>query len=277
MTTIGGSRILRCLAGVALVTLAACAGQRDPATPEERAARGDELLRKMSDTLTKAQAFSVAIAETHEKVARNGQKTPYTLTREIVVKRPDRFMSHATGSDNRNITATYDGKTGTAVGATQKVWASFPGGSNIDETLDLASERYDLRIAAADFLYSSAYDSFAAKESTGGWVKRITVDGKSCEEVSYSMKALDFTLSVTSAEPTVPCQIQITYKEEPGQPVSKLVFSNWNLKAQPADSQFVANVPQGYEQIPIVERIPKSELKADAAKAMHAPPKPDKK
>jgi hypothetical protein len=32
----------------------------------------------------------------------------------------------------------------------------------------------------------------------------------------------------------------------------------------------VAAVPQGYEQIPIVERIPKAELKSDAAKAMGA-------
>ena len=259
------------LIAVALVVAAsACGGRPDPKTPEEATARGDELLRKMSDTLKNTPAFSVTIAETHEKVARNGQKSAYTLTREVVVRRPDRLWSHTTGSDERDITATYDGKTVTVVGAKQKVWATFPGGSNVDETLDIASDRYDLRIAAADFLYSAPYDSFADKESKGGWIRRTTVDGRSCEELSYVMKQVDFTLSVTSPEPTLPCQVSITYKEEPGQPVSKLVFNNWNLKAQPQDGQFVANVPQGYEQIPMVERIPKSELKADAAKAMGA-------
>jgi hypothetical protein len=265
MTTIGGSRLCRCLAAMALLAGAACAGQPEPTTPAEKSARGDELLRKMSDTLKNTQAFSVTIAETHEKAGRNGQKSAYTLTREVVVRRPDRLWLHTTGSDERNITTAYDGKTVTLVGATQKAWATFPGGSNVDETLDIAGDRYNLRIAAADFLYSSPYDSFADKESTGGWVRRTTVDGRSCEEVSYALKAVDFTLSVASA-----CQVSITYKEEPGQPVSKLVFNNWNLTAQPQDGQFVANVPQGYEQIPMVERIPKSELKANAAKAMGA-------
>ena len=259
---------MKCLIAIALVAAAACGGRPDPKTPEEAAARGDELLRKMGDTLKNAQALSVTITEAHEKVRRNGQKEPYTLTREIIVRRPDRLWAHTTGSDQRNIKATYDGKTVTIVGDTQKVWATFPGGSTLDETLDIASDRFDLRIAAADFLYSSPYDSFADKESKGGWIRRTTVDGRPCEELSYVMKQLDFRLSVTSDEPTLPCQIQITYKQEPGQPVSRLTFSKWNLKAQPEDSQFAANVPQGYEQIPMVERIPKGELKSDAARAM---------
>ena len=110
----------------------------------------------------------------------------------------------------------------------------------------------------------SGIDAHAA--GAGRVINRV--DGTPCEEVAYSLKAVDFTLSVTSAEPTLPCEAQITFKEEPGQPVTRLVFSNWNLKPQLGDSQFAAQVPQGYELIPVVERIPRSELKADAAKAM---------
>jgi hypothetical protein len=255
---------------VALATLAACARQEHPSTPEQSSQRGDELLRKMSDTLKAAPALSFTVAEWHERVRRNGEKEPYTLKRDVMVRRPDRLWSHTTGSDNRNINVTYDGSTVTIVGDTQKVYATIKAPATLDETLDLVSERYDLRVVVADFLYSSPYDSFADSQAKGGWVKRTTVEGTSCEEVSYSLKAVDFTLSMTSAEPTLPCEAQITYKEEPGQPVSRLVFSNWNLNVQPHDSQFVANVPQGYEWIPVVERIPKTELKSDAAKAMGA-------
>jgi hypothetical protein len=254
----------------ALAMSAACVGQRDPSTPEEAAKRGDELLRKMSDTLKAAPALSFTVSESNERVRRNGQKEPYTLKREIIVRRPDRLWSHTTGSDNRNVRVTYDGKTITVVGDTQKIYATINAPATLDDTLDLVSERYDLRMVVADFLYSSPYDSFADSTAKGGWVRRTTVEGTSCEEVSYSMKAVDFTLSMTTADPTLPCQTQITYKEEPGQPVSRLVFSSWNLKAQPQDSQFIANVPQGYELIPVVERIPKTELKADPAKAMGA-------
>lgn len=263
------TKMLGCALAVALVPLASC-GQRDPTTPEQKAARGDELLRKLSDTLKGAQAFSFSVVESHERMRRNGQKSPVTLKRDVQVRRPDRLWSHATGSDGRDVTVTYDSKAVTVVGAGQKIYATIKAPATLDETLDLISERFDLRVAVGDFLYSSPYDSFASKESKGGWVRRTTVDGKECDEVAYSMPQVDFTLSMTRAAPTVPCQVEIVYKQEPGKPVTRLVFSNWNLQARPADSQFVANVPAGYEQIPIVERIPKSELKADAAKAMAA-------
>jgi hypothetical protein len=261
----------RGLTAAAIVALAACSS-RDPGTPAEKAARGDELLRKMSDTLKAAPAFSFTVSESHERVRRNGQKQPYTLTREVVVRRPDRLWSHTTGSDDRNIKVTYDGAMVTIVGDRQKVFATIKAPPTLDKMLDLVSDRYDLRVAVSDFLYSSPYDSFADREATGGWVRRTTVDGRSCEEVAYSLKAVDFTLSMTTAEPTLPCQVEITYKAEPGRPVSRLVFSKWNLQPQAPDTLFVAHVPQGYERIPIVERVPKSELKADAAKAMGAPP-----
>ena len=78
---------------------------------------------------------------------------------------------------------------------------------------------------------------------------------------------------MSAAAPVLPCEAQIVYKQEPGQPVSRFVFSDWNLDPRPADAQFVLNAPQGYELIPVIERIPKSELKADPAKAMGAPAK----
>jgi hypothetical protein len=262
------------LAIVATLTMLAaatsCSSRRDPATPQEKAARGDQVLRQMSETLKNARAFSVNVNESHERVRRNGEKQPYTLKREVMVRRPDRLWSHTSGSDNRDVRVIYDGKTITVLGDRQKVYATLPAPATLDETLDLISERYDLRVAVADFLYSSPYESFAASDAKGGWVRRTTVDGRECEEVSYSMKAVDVTLSVSVAAPALPCQARITYNEDPGKPVSTLVFHDWNLQAAPQDSQFVANVPQGYEAIPVAERIPKSALKADAANAMGA-------
>jgi hypothetical protein len=272
MLTFSGTAC-RCPTAAAVVTLAACSGH-DPRTPEEAAARGDQLLRKMSDTLKAAPALSFTSTESHERVRRNGQKGPYTLKRDVVVRRPNRLWSHTTGggSDNRDVKVTYDGSIVTVVGDKQKIFATIKAAPTLDETLDLVEERYDLRVAVADFLYSSPYDSFGDRQAKGGWVRRTTVDGRECDEVAYALKAVDFTLSMTTAEPTLPCQIQITYKEEPGRPVSRLVFSNWNLQPQTPDSLFVANVPQGYEHIPVIEKIPKSELKADAAKAMSDQP-----
>jgi hypothetical protein len=266
-TTLGRAQAL--LLAAVLLPAAACSRQPEPGTPEA-AARGDELLRKASATIAAAPAFSFTVTESHERVRRNGQKEPYTLRREVVVRRPNRLWFHTTGSDKRDVRVTYDGSNVTVVGDAHRIYATIKAPATLDETLDLISDRYDLRVAVADFLYSSPYDSFAGGSAKGGWVQQTTVDGKTCDVVSYSMEAVDFTLAVTADEPTLPCQTRITYKKEPGAPVTTLVFSDWNLKLQPEDSRFAANVPQGYELIPVIERIPKSALKTDAAKAMGA-------
>jgi hypothetical protein len=264
-------RTLTMLAALAMLTaVTSCSAERDAATAEDKAARGDRLVRQMSDTLKNAAAFSVTVHESHERVRRNGEKQPYTLKRAVVVRRPNRLWSHTTGSDDRDVKVAYDGKTITVVGDRHKVYATIAAPATLDETLDLISERYDLRVAVADFLYASPYDSFATSGATGGWRVRTTVDGRKCDEVSYAMKAVDVSLCVSITSPALPYRARIVYKEEPGQPVTTLVFYDWNLQAAPPDSQFVANVPQGYEAIPVVERIPKTELKSDAAKATGA-------
>lgn len=270
MHTLTGHAARAGLAAVTLAMLTACSGQREPATAEEKTARGDQLLRQMSDTLKNARAFSFTVNESHERVRRNGEKRPFTLKRDVVVRRPDRLWSHATGSDDRDVKVIYDGKTVTVIGDRHKIYAAINAPPTLDETLDRINDRFDLRVVVADFLYSSPYESFAGSDAKGGWRKRTVLNGRSCDELAYTMKAVDVTLSVTNAAPVLPCKASIVYKEQPGQPVSTLVFSDWNLQAAPPDSRFVAQVPQGYEAIPIVERIPKTELKTDPARAMGA-------
>src|SRR4029453_15405446 len=110
----------------------------------------------------------------------------YTLTREIVVRRPDRLYNRTRGSDSRDLELSYDGKQITIVGNPLKISATAPAPATLDETLDLISERYDLRVAVADFLYSAPYDSFAASDAKGGWSRRTPVEGREGDEVSFS-------------------------------------------------------------------------------------------
>jgi hypothetical protein len=262
-------RWLGCLS--LLVSVSACSGSRDPATPEAAHQRGEELLRQGNDALKAATAFSFDTDEVHDRVLRNGEKRTYSLQRSILVRRPDRLRSHLTGGeDQRDFIVTYDGKHITLVGNHQKVWAQIDAPPTLDAALDLVQDRYNVPIPVADFLYSSPIDSFEDSKATGGWVRRETINNQVCDVLDYKMEAVDFTLWVADEAPSLPCRIHLTYKTRPGKPTSQLTFKNWNLKAAPAESEFVASIPQGYEHIPVVERIPKSELKADPAKAMGA-------
>jgi hypothetical protein len=255
-------------AGLAFVGMSACSGSGDPKTPAQARLRGDTLLKQMSDTLARATTFSFDTAETHDRVRRNGEKVTFDLHRQFVVRRPDRLWSHVAGGDDRDFVVTYDGHKVTLVGNKMKVYAAFDAPPTLDKTLEMAENRFDLPMPVSDLLYSSAYDSYADVEATGGWARHEVVDGKNCEVVSYQLKPVDFTMWIASEAPKVPSRLEVTFKTAAGQPKSRLSFSNWNLSATADDAKFVASVPDGYEHIPIIEKIPKTELKADPVKAM---------
>jgi hypothetical protein len=255
-------------AGLAAV-LAACGRGGGPANPDEARARGEALLKEMSSTLASAQSVAFETREDHERVRRNGDKAPYTLRREVIARRPDRLRYHATGGDDRDFVVTYDGRQVTVVGATHRVYARIDAPSTLDGMLAQVEQRYELPLPFADVLYSDPYASFSAAGAEGGWVATEIIDGQECEKVQYRTERIDFAVWV-SAPPRLPCRLEAHFKAERGSPTSRLTFSKWQLGAAAEDGRFVAQVPEGYEQIPIVERIPKTELKSDAAKAMGA-------
>lgn len=242
---------------ILLLGALACSRQAAPRDQAQATARGDALLRQMSDTLRGASALSFSVRETHERVRRNGTKVPFTLDRQVVVRRPDRLHVHTTGSDGRDVTVTYDGRAVTVVGRTHQVYAAVDAPPSLDATLDLVSERYDLRLSVADLLYSSPYESFADRDARGGWTRTADQQGMRCEEVAYVAPRVSYTLAIRADAPHLPCSLRITYLKEPGSPTTSMVFSAWNLAPTTAEGQFTASVPANFERIPIVERVPR--------------------
>jgi hypothetical protein len=232
----------------------------------------------MSDTLAQARTLRFHTEEAHEHVRRNGQKADVQFARDVTVRRPDRLKFHEVATDH-DFTGWYDGQTLTIVGDRQRIFVRAKVPATLDEMFDYVTTRYEIPMPMADLLYSSAKDSLVAPTTKGGWVKTTQVDGHSCEELTYHEDAVDFTVWIASSAPVLPCRLSITYLKKPGQPTSRLTFSNWNLTPDAApDTEFHAVVPTGYEEIPIVEHIPKSELTKStttgAAPATAPAPKP---
>jgi hypothetical protein len=84
----------------------------------------------------------------------------------------------------------------------------------------------------------------------------------------YTGKSADFTLWVADTDQALPCKLTVVYTGRSGKPASEITFRNWRLGAAIPETEFAANVPSGFERIPIIERVPKDDLKKDAAKAM---------
>jgi hypothetical protein len=252
------------LVAAALALAAGCNRQPETLTPEAAKAKGDALLRQMSQTLASMQTFALTADQVREQVKRDGTKTEERFTRQTVIQRPNKLTFSDSGGKDRG--GWYDGKHLTLVSKSQKLWARGPMPPTLDEALDYISVEYAVQVPVADFLYSSPYDALMTPDTTGGWVGVERVEGTPCDHLSYSNPVVDWQVWLTQDERKLPRKIQITYKSEPGQPVTRVVLRDWNQSPQVTDATFTPSVPEGYERLKIMRHASVVDEKASEAK-----------
>lgn len=240
---------------VVLLSVAMAAGSacRRPEvlTAEAAGERGDALLRQMSQTMAATQAFSYT-AETHRQHVRtNGEKVEETYTRQVTVRRPN-ALTFTDTSGEHDAVVWYDGKHVTFVSHRQKAWARGPMPATLDEAMDFVSSEYAIQIPTADLLYSSPYDALITKDTTGGWVGVEKIGDTACDHLAYKQAVVDWEIWLNQDDRKLPRQIRIKYKTAPGEPVTRVVFTNWTPAPAITDTTFTASIPDGYERLKLM-------------------------
>jgi hypothetical protein len=118
--------------------------------------------------------------------------------------------------------------------------------------MDFVSAEYAVQLPTADLLYSNPYDALVTSDTTGGWVDVEMVDERTCDHLSYQQPVVDWQIWLTQDDRRLPCQLQITYKTAPGQPVTRVVFHDWNAAPAISDATFQPAVPDGYKRIKVM-------------------------
>ncbi len=244
-------RYARACSGLAVLALAAGCSRTEMLTPEAARAKGDALLRQMSQTLIGTQSFSYRTEQAVERIRGGGEKVTDQFSRNTIVRRPNQLAFTDQGHDHDGA-VWYDGKQLTVVSNRDKVWVRGPMPGTLDEAMDFVSAEYAVQIPTADLLYSNPYEALMTSDTTGGWVNVEKVDGRSCDHLSYQQAAVDWQIWLTQDDRKLPCQLQITYKTEPGQPVTRIVFHDWNAVPTISETTFRPAVPEGYRRIKIM-------------------------
>jgi hypothetical protein len=237
--------------GLATFSLAAC-GQREPATDAERLARGRELVQQMSARLAAASELSATTTEVRDVVRVSGKKESVSLTGVYTVRRPDRFHTKLTGG--RGLEAWYNGKTLTIASHKDKVFAQAPMPENIDRTLDVLAERYDMALPMGDLFYGSAEKALLTDKTTGGYVGTENVGDTSCVHLAFKDVGVDWDLWLPVKGDPLPKRLKVVQKKRRGQPEVDLTFTGWNLAPQTTTATFVPKLSAEYEGIAIVQR-----------------------
>lgn len=265
---------LRLALSVLLLSAAALApgcGSSEPSTDVERLARGREIIEKMSSKLGGAQALSVTTKEVREQRSVGGKPQTVTLTRETVIRRPDRAYFKTSGDVQNE--GWYDGVGLTLALHDQKVFGQARMPETLDKTLDAMHERYGVATPVADFVYSSPAKALLSDTTTGGWVARETVDGQAVDHLAFKDKGISWEVWIAATGDPLPIKGKGDFPESNHLRKVDLAFSNWNLAPTIADGRFDPKVPADYEGIAILQRARVlRNMPADTAAPDAAPP-----
>jgi len=245
------SRYARAALAVTVLALAACNRAEPPLTPEAARAKGDAMLKQMSQTLSAAQTFSYRTEQALDRVKGAGEKSIERFERNTMIHRPNQIAFTDKGQDHDG-GGWYDGKQLTIISNKDKIWVRGPMPPTIDEALDFVSAEYAVQIPTADLLYSNPYEALITADTTGGWVNVEKAGGRSCEHLSYQQPVVDWQIWLAQDDRRLPYQFHITYKSQTGQPTMRIVFHDWNMSATLAETTFAPVVPEGYKRIKIM-------------------------
>jgi len=246
-----------------LLFAVACTGSEPP---REAAATGvdpkaDRLLHATSDLLGSSKSFTFTATEVRDRIRRSGQKEQVQLTKTVSLRRPDRMHLKIVGP-NRTGAAFYDGRTVSLVEEEKKMYAQANVPATIDEPLDLLAVRFDVPMPMADLMYSNMYELVMTPHTRGQYIGEVSINGTTCHHLSSQQTLLDWQVWIAAGDRPLPCQLETLYKNDDGQPVTRITFSDWNMDAQLDDTTFAFTPPADYERIRIVGRS-KSEEKTE--------------
>ena len=118
-------------------------------------------------------------------------------------------------------------------------------------------------LPVADLLGLDAKGKLRNASNTATIEKNETVGGVECNVLKFQNADVDWEVWVPVSGDPLPKKFHAKYKTAKGQPESTVEFSDWNLAPQITDATFLANIPNEYEGIPIIQRasavVPKNE------------------
>jgi hypothetical protein len=246
----------RAVAILALSLVSVAALGQTPQEPPKRppiSPRADRILRAAGQYLADARSFSVKAEIWEDFRYPVGYMLQASRTVTMQVRRPDRLHIELV-SPVRNQEFWYDGKNLTLLNRKTRMYGQVSAPKNLDETVDLAVDRYGITLPLLDFAVSDLYKSTIREVKTGLYAGRTMVLGRSCHHLAFTQDDIDWQIWVEETQPVVR-KLLINYKNEPGAPQFTVILTDWDLNARLTDYAFDFTPPPGAEKIQVAESV----------------------
>ena len=216
-----------------------------------------EALDRMGAELRSHQTFAVKSDVTNEDVLEDGQKLQYAGTVDIQARRPDRFKIEAV-SDQRHRVFFYNGKTVTVFSPRQGYYATFDAPPTIRETLQQASQKYDIQLPLSDLFTWGTDPSMRARIKSAFLVGPEKINGQACNHYAFRGERADFQIWIQQNGPALPCKLVITNRTDASMPQYTSVM-HWSFPDSIPDNVFAFEAPADAKRIRLAGLAPGQE------------------
>lgn len=234
-----------------------------PETPGEAASTPDEpeveeeavaALKAMGTYLRTLKAFEATSTFTIEEVLDDGQKLMSSGAATYLARLPDRLaVDLFTDTSEREF--FYDGKTLTMYGPKIGYYATVPAPATVAETLEMASERYNLEVPLADLFVWGTDDDGTADLTSAFYVGASQIGERSCDHYAFRQDGADWQLWIEADDTPLPCRVAITATDDEALP-QYVATIDWTLDPPIDEAAFEFSPPEGAKQIPLEEVPP---------------------
>jgi hypothetical protein len=246
------------IAALSLVLTAAVTSTIFAAEPV--AADADQALKAMSAKLASAKQLSFQVDREIDPALLEDRNVPEKARIDIRVSRPNGITARSVSRNGaRRIIA--DGRTVTVYDEKKNHYAQVPMRGTIDGLVDQLEEKYGFVPPVADFVVSDPYAGIRQQASAITSLGRQKVSGVECDHFLLKGKEADAELWIAVTD-QLPRKFVATFRRA-GKPQLRIAFSNWNLTAPIAASNFSFSPPVGAQKI---EMWTKARMQALAAK-----------
>jgi hypothetical protein len=210
--------------------------------------RADAALKQMSGYVAGLRSFRVDTTTIDEKVTTQGQKIQEVKESRVAVQRPSAMAIDRTGPAGR-VLFRYDGKALAVYGVDRNVYASAPAPSTIDQTIDVARDRYGLDAPGGDLIASDSYHALLDGVTVGRYVGLEPIGDVMTHHLVMSKGAVDYQLWIQAGPQPVPLRYVITSRDMPGQPQFTLELHNWQPEVPLSDASFTFMPPPNAQKV----------------------------
>ena len=216
-------------------TFAAVGSAPAKAESPDEAAR--QVLKSMTDYVSKLDAVSLDFSADLEAVTTKGFKLQFPASGQMTLDRPNKFKITRKGGHS-DIELVSDGETITLYGRGKNAYAQKKAPDSFEAFVDMGREKRGMDIPGADLFLSNAYEELIEPVTEAMYLGTGVVDGVECDHLAFRTPDVDWQIWVAKGDKPYPCKYVVTSKWTTAAPEYSLRIRNWNDSPKLEDDSF---------------------------------------